>query len=109
MAGENTVSIRSPALGGRCWPRRALRRWALSTSAFEHFHANVTSVSNWILRRDDQVGCVVLSSIDHLEGRLPSPSLATRPGRWGYRWVRFRSSSRPKSESWVSFQGHPGG
>ncbi len=29
----------------------------------------VLSVSNWVLRRDDQVGCIVLSPIDHLEGR----------------------------------------
>jgi len=33
----------------------------------------VLAVSNWILRRDDQVGCIVLSSIDNLEGRLGQP------------------------------------
>ena len=27
----------------------------------------VLAVSNWLLRRDDQVGCLVLSPIDHLE------------------------------------------
>lgn len=27
----------------------------------------VLAVSNWLLRRDDQVGCMVLSPIDHLE------------------------------------------
>ncbi len=27
----------------------------------------VLAVSNWVLRRDDQVGCMVLSPIDHLE------------------------------------------
>ena len=31
----------------------------------------VLAVSNWLLRRDDQVGCMVLSPIDHLErGRV---------------------------------------
>lgn len=29
----------------------------------------VLAVSNWLLRRDDQVGCLVLSPIDHLERR----------------------------------------
>ncbi len=33
----------------------------------------VLAVSNWLLRRDDQVGCIVLSSIDHLEARLRQP------------------------------------
>ena len=28
------------------------------------------AISNWILRRDDQVGCVILTPIDELEGRL---------------------------------------
>lgn len=27
----------------------------------------VLAVSNWVLRRDDQIGCMVLSPIDHLE------------------------------------------
>jgi len=30
----------------------------------------VLAVSNWLLRRDDQVGCVVFSPIDHLERHL---------------------------------------
>ena len=30
----------------------------------------VLAVSNWLLRRDDQVGCLVLSPIDHLERGL---------------------------------------
>jgi hypothetical protein len=30
----------------------------------------VLAVSNWLLRRDDQVGCVVFSPIDQLERRL---------------------------------------
>ena len=30
----------------------------------------VLAVSNWLLRRDDQVGCLVLSPIDHAERRL---------------------------------------
>ena len=30
----------------------------------------VLAVSNWLLRRDDQVGCMVLSPIDHLERGL---------------------------------------
>jgi hypothetical protein len=30
----------------------------------------VLAVSNWVLQRDDQVGCLVLSPVDHLERRL---------------------------------------
>lgn len=30
----------------------------------------VLAVSNWLLRRDDQIGCLVLSPIDNLEHRL---------------------------------------
>lgn len=29
----------------------------------------VLAVSNWLLRRDDQVGCLVFAPIDHLENR----------------------------------------
>jgi hypothetical protein len=29
----------------------------------------VLAVSNWVLRRDDQVGCVVFSLVNHWEGR----------------------------------------
>ena len=32
----------------------------------------VLAISNWILRRDDQVGCLVLSPIDNYERRLKS-------------------------------------
>ena len=32
----------------------------------------VLAVSNWLLRRDDQVGCLVLSPIDHMERGLGS-------------------------------------
>jgi hypothetical protein len=32
----------------------------------------VLAISNWILRRDDQVGCLVLSPIDDYERRLKS-------------------------------------
>ena len=30
----------------------------------------VTAISNWLLRRDDQVGCVVFSPIDEIEARV---------------------------------------
>lgn len=30
----------------------------------------VLAISNWLLRRDDQVGCFVLSPVDYLEHRL---------------------------------------
>jgi hypothetical protein len=30
----------------------------------------VLAISNWLLRRDDQVGCVVFSPIDQLERHL---------------------------------------
>jgi hypothetical protein len=32
----------------------------------------VLAISNWILRRDDQVGCLVISPIDDFERRLKS-------------------------------------
>lgn len=34
----------------------------------------VLAVSNWILRRDDQVGCVLFSPIDRLESARPAAS-----------------------------------
>ncbi|HSO93987.1 MAG TPA: hypothetical protein VLS53_05900 [Candidatus Dormibacteraeota bacterium] len=34
----------------------------------------VLAISNWILRRDDQVGCLVLSPIDDFERRLGRPA-----------------------------------
>lgn len=33
----------------------------------------VLAVSNWLLHRDDQVGCVVFAPIDHLESRSSTP------------------------------------
>lgn len=33
----------------------------------------VLAISNWILRRDDQIGCLVLSPIDGFERRRKSP------------------------------------
>jgi hypothetical protein len=36
----------------------------------------VTAISNWILGRDDQVGCLVLSPVDDLERRLKGSSAA---------------------------------
>jgi len=33
----------------------------------------VLAISNWILRRDDQIGCLVLSPIDDYERRLKAP------------------------------------
>jgi hypothetical protein len=36
----------------------------------------VTAISNWILGRDDQVGCLVLSPMDNLERRLKGSSTA---------------------------------
>lgn len=38
----------------------------------------VLAMSNWILRRDDQVGCLVLSPIDDYERRLKSARLDRR-------------------------------
>ena len=32
----------------------------------------VTAITNWLLKRDDQVGCIVFSPLDALEKRLPS-------------------------------------
>jgi hypothetical protein len=43
----------------RGWVRQAVGRWAVPVDA-----------SNWLLRRDDQVGCVVFSPIDRLEHNL---------------------------------------
>ncbi len=37
----------------------------------------VLAISNWILRRDDQVGCLVYSPIDELEARVTSHWPAT--------------------------------
>jgi len=34
----------------------------------------VLAISNWVLRRDDQVGCFVLGPVDYVEHRLRQPS-----------------------------------
>ena len=34
----------------------------------------VLAVSNWLLRRDDQVGCLLFAPIDHTEHRAPTAS-----------------------------------
>ena len=41
----------------------------------------VLAISNWFLRRDDQIGCLVLSPIDDYERRLKS-ARADRHGRY---------------------------
>jgi hypothetical protein len=33
----------------------------------------VLAVSNWMLRRDDQVGCAVFAPVDHLEAMAMHP------------------------------------
>ena len=38
----------------------------------------VLAISNWILRRDDQVGCFLFSPIDQLEARVRGKAKATR-------------------------------
>jgi hypothetical protein len=40
----------------------------------------VLAASNWLLRRDDQVGCLVLSPLDNLEKRYGPGSGSTGPG-----------------------------
>jgi len=40
----------------------------------------VLSVSNWLLRRDDQVGCLVLSPLDNLEKRRGTTSSTSQSG-----------------------------
>ena len=37
----------------------------------------ITAISNWLLRRDDQVGCVVFSPIDEIEGPLTRKATAS--------------------------------
>ena len=37
----------------------------------------VLAISNWLLRRDDQVGCVVFSPIDAAEARLTRGSVTS--------------------------------
>ena len=37
----------------------------------------VTAISNWLLRRDDQVGCVVFSPLDEIEAQLTRKARVT--------------------------------
>jgi len=39
----------------------------------------VLAISNWVLRRDDQVGCFVLGPVDNMERRLRPRSGSTPP------------------------------
>lgn len=41
----------------------------LLAAARGYVGCEVLAISNWLLRRDDQVGCVVFAPIDHLEHR----------------------------------------
>ncbi len=41
----------------------------------------VLAVSNWVLRRDDQVGCLLFAPVDYLEGRARGRG-PSRPGSW---------------------------
>jgi hypothetical protein len=43
----------------------------------------VLAVSNWLLRRDDQVGCLVLSPLDNIEKRREQGSGSPGPGLAG--------------------------
>lgn len=38
----------------------------------------VTAISNWILRRDDQIGCIVFSPLDRVERRLSPQDVQQR-------------------------------
>lgn len=38
------------------------------------------AVSNWLLGRDDQIGCVIFSPVDHLEERLRGRRVLDREG-----------------------------
>lgn len=38
----------------------------------------VLAISNWLLRRNDQVGCVVFSPLDAVESRMRGTGLAER-------------------------------
>ena len=44
----------------------------LLAAARDYGGCEVLAISNWILRRDDQIGCLVLSPIDDYERRLKS-------------------------------------
>ena len=42
----------------------------------------VLAVSNWLLGRDDQVGCLLFAPIDYLEGRASLHSRSSCQGSW---------------------------
>lgn len=43
----------------------------------------VLAISNWVLRRDDHIGCLVFSPIDQLERRwIPADALTQPPSCW---------------------------
>jgi hypothetical protein len=42
----------------------------------------VLAVSNWLLRRDDQVGCLLFAPIDYLEGRASHYSRSSSQEGW---------------------------
>lgn len=48
----------------------------LLASARGYAGCEVTAVSNWLLRRDDQVGCALFLPVDHLERRRAERSSA---------------------------------
>lgn len=63
----------------------------LLTAVRGYAGCEVLAVSNWLLRRDDQVGCVIFSPIDHLERRREQPrGPVVLPGP-----VRARRGDRP--------------
>lgn len=43
----------------------------------------VTAISNWILRRDDQIGCVVLAPLDAVDAGSSDPDGGRAHGRVG--------------------------
>ena len=49
----------------------------LLAAAWGYAGCEVTAISNWLLRRDDQVGCVVFSPIDEVEAQLTRKAKAT--------------------------------
>ena len=51
----------------------------------------VLAVSNWLLGRDDQIGCAVFWPVDYLE-RRGTPTEAPPSGRAGDRWQPDRST-----------------
>ena len=55
----------------------------LLASARGYAGCEILAISNWLLRRDDQVGCIVFAPVDYAESR-----------RWSYRPPRRRSTTR---------------